>query len=397
MRIAYLTSQYPYGTNEAFLAAELATLARYAGEIVVVPVRPRTREPLQETFGLDVELLPPFSLRVLLLALAEVFRAPSVVARMLRAIVSRKYGPRAKVKNLALFPKALAVAAVLRRRRVDHIHAHWLSTPSTVAYVASQLTGIPWSCTAHRFDIFEDNLLREKAQSARFIRTISERNRAIVVQKAGDALNGRCLVLHLGVSVPAAAASARPGSELRILCPAHFVPVKGHRYLLDALALLREQHIPFECDLAGDGPLRKQIETRIRELGLQRFVNLRGTIDHDRLCADLAHGRYDVTVLASTEEGNEFEGIPVSLMEAMAAGVCCVATRTGSIGELIDDEHCSRLIAQRDPAALANALTALYRDGTARAETGRAARRRIERAFDASVTSRQLFELICTP
>ncbi|HET7815560.1 MAG TPA: glycosyltransferase family 4 protein [Candidatus Baltobacteraceae bacterium] len=396
MKIAYVTSQYPYGTNEAFLAAELATLARYARDIVVVPVRPRSREPLQETFGLDVDLLPPFSSHVALLALGEVLRSPAEVMRMLRAIVSRRYGPRAKLKNLALFPKALAVTAVLRRRRVDHIHAHWLSTPSTVAYVASELTGIPWSCTAHRFDIFEDNLLREKAQSARFIRTISERNREIVVQKAGDALNGRCLVLHLGVSVPPAAASVRGEGQLRILCPAHFVPVKGHKYLLDALALLREQRIPFECDLAGDGPLRRQIETRIRELRLERFVHLRGTIDHDRLCADLANGRYDVAVLASTEEGNEFEGIPVSLMEAMAAGVCCVATRTGSITELIDGD-CSHLIAQRDPAALANALTALYRDGRARAETGRAARRRIEGAFDASVTSRQLFDLMSAP
>lgn len=397
MRIAYLTSQYPFGTNEAFLAAELATLARYASEIVVVPVRPRTREPLQETFGLDVEMLPPYSVHVALLALAEAFRSPAAVMRVLRGIVSRKYGPRAKLKNLALFPKALAVAAVVRQRGVEHIHAHWLSTPSTVAYVASQLTGIPWSCTAHRFDIFEDNLLREKAKSARFIRTISERNRAIVLQKAGDALNGRCLVLHLGVSVPAAAAAVRENNALRILCPAHFVPVKGHRYLLDALALLREQHIPFSCDLAGDGPLRKQIEMRIRELRLERFVHLRGTIDHDRLCADLAHGRYDVVVLASTEDGNEFEGIPVSLMEAMAAGVCCVATRTGSIAELIDDETCSRLIAQRDPAALANALIALYRDRSACAEAGRAARRRIERAFDASVTSKQLFELMSAP
>jgi glycosyltransferase involved in cell wall biosynthesis len=395
MKVACITSQFPFGPSEAFLSAELATLAQYAQDIVIIPTRPRTKAQVQETFGLSVLRLPPFSGRVFALASAEFMAHPGRVARLLTLLLVRKYRFSSKLKNLALFPKALAVARMLRRSGVGHIHAHWLSTPSTVAFIASELTGIPWSCTAHRFDIFEDNLLKTKANSARFIRAISERNRRIIVEKTGGVLNGRCGVLHMGVMLPPHASTPNNAGPLRILSAAAFVPVKGHRYLLAALSLLKNRDIPFECDLAGDGPLRPAIEALVRELRLERNVRFRGNVEHDRLCADLLNGRYDVTVLASTEEGPLFEGVPVALMESMAAGVCCLATRTGSIPELINDDRCSRLVPQRDPLALADALTGLYLDTHARAALASEARRRIEEAFDARQTGKQLYELMC--
>lgn len=397
MKVACITSQFPFGPSEAFLSAELSTLAQYAQDIVIVPTRPRTKAQIQETFGLSVLHLKPFSAPVFVLAFAELLTHPGRVAHLLALLLATKYRFSSKLKNLALFPKALAVARMLRRTGVQHIHAHWLSTPSTVAFIASELTGIPWSCTAHRFDIFEDNLLKAKAGSARFIRAISERNRRIIVEKSGGDLTGRCGVLHMGVMLPPHASVPNKGGPLRILSAAAFVPVKGHRYLLAALGLLKNRDIPFECDLAGDGPLRPALESLARELHLDHLVRFRGNVDHDRLCADLLNGHYDVTVLASTEEGPLFEGVPVALMESMAAGVCCIATSTGSIPELINDDRCSRLVPQRDPLALADALTGLYLDTHARAELAGEARRRIEEAFDARQTGKQLYELMCAP
>lgn len=397
MRIAYITSQFPYGPNEAFLSAELQALAQYTGDIVIIPTRPKSRTPVHETFGLESLFMPPFGLSALIGAALEILFNPGRVWSAFKAVAGSRCRRGAKFKNILIFPKAVAVAREIRRRRVTHIHAHWLSTPSTVAYVASLLTDVPWSCTAHRFDIFSGNMLSEKAGSAQFIRAISERNRTLLVTKIPDREAGaRCRVIHMGVTLPSRIRHHDGDGALAIVCAANLVEVKGHRYLLEALAHLKRRGIPFECHLAGDGPLKSAIESLARKLGIEKSVRLRGKVDHDRLCAELSSGVYNVAVLASTEEGETFEGVPVALIEAMAAGVPCVATHTGSIPELIDDERCSSLVSQRDPAALAEALADLYVNAGRRSEIARAARRRVEEAFDARVTSRQLYELMCT-
>lgn len=396
MKVAYITSHFPCGPGERFFEAEVASLAALRQEITIVPTRPRRGVPVHAGVHLPVIRLQAFGAATMLLAAAQTCKRPRAVWRALREIVFRRYRLRTKMKNLALFPKALAVAYRLEREGIDHIHAQWLSTPSTIAYVASQLCGVPWSCTAHQFDIFEDNLIAEKANSARFIRAISGRNRDFIIERAGQASASRCLVVHLGVDVPARISPSQNGRIMRLLCPANLVQKKGHEYLLQALAQLRERGIPFECDFAGNGILREKIEARIADLGLRARITLRGVVSHDRLCAELQNGRYDAVVIASTEEGADFEGIPVALMEAMAAGVPCISTETGSIAELIQNGVNSRLVPQRDPAALAAAIAELARDPEFRKKLGQNAREQILKQFDTRKTTKELFELMST-
>lgn len=394
MKIAYVTSHFPYGSGERFFEPEVQMLAELGLEIVVVPTRPRNGAQTHAQVAFPVILLRPFAAGTLLLALAEALRFPRRALGALIEILSTPYRMTTKLKNLLLFPKALAVSHEIRKEHIEHIHAQWLSTPSTVAYVASMMTGVPWSCTAHQFDILEDNLIAQKAASARFIRVISARNREYVVARVGREHANRCTVIHLGVTLPAR--THAPGSDppLKILCAANLCQKKGHDYLIAALAILRERGIAFECDLAGEGPLRPAIEAAVVRNQLRSWIRLRGVVAHDRLCAELANGKYDLVVLASTEDRREFEGIPVALMEAMAAGVPCVSTRTGSIPELIEDGVSSRLVAQRDPLALADAIADFAVHPALRREIGVRARRRIEEHFNTRRTTKQLVDLI---
>ncbi|TAM62518.1 colanic acid biosynthesis glycosyltransferase WcaL [bacterium] len=393
MKVAYLTSQFPFGFAEAFLEAEAAVLAELCGDLLVVPARPKSRESRFPGLHARCLRLSAYAPGTMFLALREFVRSPVRALSLLIRITGARYRRSAKLKNLILFPKALAVAGVLRAQRVEHIHAHWLSTPSTIAYLAAELTGIPWSCTAHRFDIFEDNLLPEKMKSARFVRVISARSRALVVMRRDGAPSERCTVLHMGVALGAAAPQPGPGQGLRLLCAASLRPVKGHRYLVDALAHLRDRGIPVHCDLVGEGPLRTELARQIRALALPDRVCLRGSVPHDVLLAELASGAYDLAVLASTEAGTEFEGIPVALMEAMAAGVPCVATATGSIPELIAPDSGSVLVPQRDATALAAAI-ASFRDPAFRDLAARQARGRIASAFDVHDTAGRLYHMM---
>ena len=190
------------------------------------------------------------------------------------------------------------------------------------------------------------------------------------------------------------ASGPRNDGVVRLLCAANMVPVKGHAYLIRALAILRDRGIPVECDLAGDGPLRSAIAHQIAHERLQHRIRLRGVVEHERLCAELVRGEYDAFVLASTEDAQEFEGIPVALMEAMAAGVPCIATRTGSIAELIADDDTSCLVQQRDASALADAIERFAGDPSLRAAVGRRARERVQQQFDTKRTTKELLDLI---
>ena len=393
MKIAYLTSHFPYGSGEQFFEPEVHTLSQLGQQLLIVPTRPRGRGDTPKHVYFPVLRLGAFDPRTFSLAIAEIASNPSRVWRALRIVLASKYRTSTKCKNIVLFPKALAVARELRREGVEHIHAQWLSTPSTIGYVASIVTGIPWSCTAHRFDIFQDNLLAQKVASARFVRAISSRNRQFIIERAPVAAS-RCKVVHLGVTVPSRTRGPANNRIPRILCAANMVPVKGHECLVRALALLRDRGVAFECDFAGSGPLRATIASQIARLRLNGLIRLRGTVGHDRLMAELAAGKYDVFVLASTEDRTEFEGIPVSLMEAMAAGLPCVATRTGSIPELIEDGVSSRLVDQSDEAGLADAIAQYALNPELRNEVGRRARERVMQYFDTRQTTKELCDLI---
>jgi glycosyltransferase involved in cell wall biosynthesis len=163
--------------------------------------------------------------------------------------------------------------------------------------------------------------------------------------------------------------------------------------LLAALAELRARGIAFTCDFAGGGELRRRVARDIARRKLGDRVRLLGNVPHRELTASLERGDYDLAVLASTERGNEHEGIPVALMEAMAAGLPVVATRTGSIPELVDAAS-GLLVEQRDPAALAAALEALTEHPERRARMGDFGRGRIVAAFSTVKTTRALEDLL---
>jgi len=81
---------------------------------------------------------------------------------------------------------------------------------------------------------------------------------------------------------------------------------------------------------AGAGELDAALREQIAAAGLEQEIELRGVVQHEQIVRELNGACYDIAVLASTEKPGEHEGIPVALMEAMAAAVPCVTTDTGS-------------------------------------------------------------------
>lgn len=378
MKLVYVTSSLPHGPLEAFVLPEIAALERLGHEVWIVPMWPRG-ELIHEDAERHRERTlsaPVVSPAIAADAVRGLPRSLPLLTRTLRT------KPRIAGKNLIVHPKAVWLARRLQELEPDHVHAHWAAASATLAMVAAELAQVPWSITAHRWDIREANLLRAKAQSACFVRAISEGGARELERRVG--LDGwHPVLLRMGVELPERTASPPGGDELRLVTPASLLPVKGHRYLLDALVGLDGVTL----DLAGAGPLREELEQRA--LGLP--VRFLGPISHPELLAGLVDGRWDAVALPSapTPEGDQ-EGVPVSLIEAMAAGVPVVSTESGSIPELVTDGS-GLLVPPADAGALKAAIESL-RDLELRRRLSSAGRERVEQEFDVDRIAAELAE-----
>lgn len=394
-RIGIITSTFPFGFPETFFRAELEALSQLGLTITIFPCAPQKAKNNHPDLTLDVMRFSILTPKTLYAAVRGAFRNLSAVARALRVILWSRNKFIAKLKNLALFPTGLAVANEVVLRDIRHVHAYWLSGAATVGLIAADVANVSWSYTAHSGDIFlENNLIAEKTSSVSFGRVISEVARKAIVERSSLVYADRLNVIHIGVDVPNFADEKQPKSApntIRLLCPAHLVSFKGHAYLLKALRLALDRGMNCHCVLAGEGVLRGEIAREIRKLDLENFVSMPGMIPHGELLQSLRSKAYDAVVLASVD----LEGIPVALMEAMAVGIPCIATRTGAVAELITQD-CGILVEQRDPAALSDAIIELASDPMRRKRLGEQARFRIAESFDAKLSAQQLFNLIAT-
>ncbi len=385
MKVVYVTQRLPFGEGETFVVPEVEALLAAGHEVLIVP-RLSTEAVVHD----NVEALVART-RTLPGAAAVVVAVAAALARSPRQTMGafwrlRCSRPRSRtVSNAVATAQGIWLARLARRWGADHIHAHWSHLTATLAMGASALSGIPWSFTAHRYDIFLNNLLTEKLRSARFGRFIARDMLAVARPLvAADAIE-RAMVLHMGVALPRPPATAAPTRACPILlCPARLVPVKGHVHLLEAAARLAAEGVAFELWLAGDGPEREAITRRAAELHLGDRIRLLGTVPPAELLALYREGRVDGVVLPSLHEG-----LSVALVEAMASGIPVIATRVGGVPELLEG-GVGVLVAAADPGALAEAMGRVLGSPALRAELARAGRQRVESEFEVGAIAREL-------
>ena len=392
MKLIYITTTMPFGRGEEFLAPEAHELIRLGHEVLIAPRSPKGPVFSQDAVGLDSRSLRRslLSPAVVLSGAAEFLRHPAAAARALRILI---HSENASVftRNLAVFPKALWLSRVARNWQADHIHAHWGLTTATIAMIASELTGIPWSLTLHRADIVQPNLLATKMEKAAFARYIS--NSGLAIARESGALRDpqKACVIHMGVTIPTyVPMQKRDDSDFIVLCPAHLYPVKGHEHLIRAMRILRDRKLSCLLWIAGEGYLLNKLQHQVKELDLSGAVSFLGPVPHERILGWYRVHQVDSVVLPSVDLGNHVhEGIPVALMEPMAYGIPVISTETGGIPELIG-EGAGIMVPPADPGALADALEQLIRNPTLCSALGAAGRQKIEEQFSIERTVAEL-------
>ncbi len=383
MKIAYITAQTPYGPGESFILPEIIELKKQGHEVVVFPLRPENKlaqgQEAAEVEKLSVRF-PLFDFSVFLRALRLAILRPALVAHIVVSIFQYSGSFKKILKNLAITPKGLVIGEEVKKKDIEHIHAHWASTPSTAAYIASLFSGVPWSFTAHRWDIAEGNMLSAKAKSSKFMRAINMGGVNELKGQLPNELWGKVRMVHMGVKFPESVANVNQ-SMFTLACIGNLIPVKGHQFLLRALFLLKENNVNFRCLLFGDGPLRDELRQMVNQLNLNSIVEFRGRVAHDEILNLYKTGVVSAVVLPSIETNDgEKEGIPVALMEAMAAGVPVISTTTGGIPELLGDEA-GILVPPEDSKALADAIEQLVKSPELRRKIAAKGKEKVKKEF----------------
>ena len=357
MRLAYVVSRFPHA-SETFIARELAALEDLRGEpidlLALFPPVDSTVHPSAARF--TDRLTRPGAREAMAATAWWAARRPLRLASSFGVIVREHLrSPAILWRALVTVPLAAAHARVVRRRGVEHVHAHYATYPALSAWICRRLAGASYSITAHAHDIFVDQcMLSRKLADASFTVTISEFNRRYL-SRYGDP--ARIEVVHAGIDV--AAYTFRPRSmpregPVRALCVASLQEYKGHAVLLEALAGAPALE-RVELELVGSGPLRAELEKQVRRLGLSERVRFAGSVPEDVVRSLL--DRADLLVLPSiVARDGQMEGLPVVLMEALASGVPVVATRLSGVPELVEDERTGLLAAPGDAADLREAL-----------------------------------------
>lgn len=399
LRLAVITSRAPWGKGESFVLTEIAELQRHVEAVLVIPVRPGSllfHGELAGRIGQYAIRLPVISPVILGYAAAAFLRSPRRFQRVLVDIIKDSRSLSVLMKNLAVFPKAVYVARLIQRFGAHHIHAHWVSVPATMALIVSRLTGVPWSFTAHRWDIAEDNLLASKVRTAIFGRVISFHGRDEILKIVEEPACSHLHIIHMGTRVPEQGDACPPecGLEFRIACIANLVEVKGHRYLIEACQILRHRGIQFVCHLIGDGPLRRGLDRLVYQFGLRQSIRFLGAIPHEEVIRMLRERDIDLVVHPSIETSSgEHEGIPVALMEALAHRVPAISTESGAIPELLGDGS-GILVKPADAPALADAIQQVMEDSAYRMRLIEAGFAKVSADFNSRTVAKRLATLM---
>jgi glycosyltransferase involved in cell wall biosynthesis len=296
------------------------------------------------------------------------------------------------VKSLGLVPLAAYFGEELERRGLHRVHAHWAAYSTTVALTTHWLFDIPFSFSAHAYDIYmKPHLLGMKVREANFAVTCARVNAGFLRQIAGPD-EGRVVVNYHGVSLDRfkpVDGVRRPDLPTVVTC-GRLEPYKGHHVLLRAIARIGR---PVRCVVVGEGPQRKRLENLASELGIADRVEFTGPVPQARL-AEIYAGA-DVFTLASVvlEQSGKRDVIPNVLAEAMAMRIAVVASDVSGIGELVEDGVSGRLVPPNDVDALARVLAELLDDDDLRARLAAAGAEKVKLAFDRSVNILDLADL----
>ncbi|MCX7806397.1 MAG: glycosyltransferase [Planctomycetota bacterium] len=295
--------------------------------------------------------------------------------------------PAHGVRNLFHINQGLALEEGLLAHRIERVHAHFASLPSTLAWVACAATGLPFSFSAHARDLFvEGFLLEAKVEAAGCVFVCHSRAEAWLKDRLPPELRSRVVLMRHGLDMdefpppPRRHRTAGSGS-FRVLAVGRLVEKKGFRYLIGAAGLLRQEGEQVMIEIVGEGPERGRLEEAIYREAVGDVCTLTGALPFAEVRRRMLEADALVCPSIAASDG-DMDGIPNAVLEAQACGLPVIATDAGGLPDAVAHGETGLVVPQRDPSALAAAIRRLMGDGLLAARLAAAARARIGESFD---------------
>jgi len=370
-KIAVLVPIIP-DLSHTFIYREILAMKKQGASFIVVGllkgdfvvVHPEAAELLGET----IFLRRPAFLGLLLLYFKYLLLKPRNVIRMINYFtancpeISDGFLKTEHAYNLLHPMQSLLLTDLLVRHNVTYIHAYGASFPATMALGASVLLDIPYSIST--FVDFEHDyefkLLNNKLESSDFVVVCTKycKNRMLSLTSEEYASKIHVIYSSIDKSYCKYGTIGGTSSDIRIVCVARFVEKKGIEYLIKACSILHNQNKRFKCMIIGNGEERVKYEAMINELYLDNVIDLLPPMANDQI--KLLYGKDSIVVMPCVNaRDGERDGIPNVLLEGMQCGSPAVATNISGIPELIIDGENGFIVPEKDPIALARALSRL--------------------------------------
>jgi colanic acid/amylovoran biosynthesis glycosyltransferase len=404
LKIAYLVGEFPK-LSETFVVDEIKEHRRNGIALTVISIfRPQKSAARPDLDRKDIPILYVFRATGRLLRLEQYWlalRALLTQWRLWRVPLGAGFGSRTDRLNILGLAYRLKQAGGLND--VGLLHCHF----GTRAHLAAALLSlgiidVKIVTTFHGFDI-SATIKNKGPDHYRLLFRFGALFLPVSEMWAGKLRELGCdptriRVHHVGIDCALnefreRRLDSRPNHPVKLISIGRLVEKKGHAHTLRALARLRRNRpdLAVTFEIVGDGDLKDALEQEASDLGLTDAVTFHGGLPHGETLALLNEAA--IFVLPSvTGRSGDMEGIPVSLMEAMARGIPVISTYHSGIPELVQDGVCGFLVPERDDEALAGAIERMIDSAPKWPEIGRAGRRIVEEAFDRHKLGRQLID-----
>ncbi|MEG3957958.1 exopolysaccharide biosynthesis GT4 family glycosyltransferase EpsE [Microcoleus sp. herbarium2] len=364
-KIGYFIPQFP-GQTHIFFWRERQFLAELGIETDLVSTQLPPRAIVSHVWAEEAKkntvYLLPFGAKDFINSFVEVLKAGPAAWWQCLAVIAkaRDTSLSQKVGLLALVFVAGKLAGLTKTKGWSHIHVHSCANTASIALFNSILTGCTYSMTLHgpTLEVYGPNQ-EQKWKNAAFAIVISQLLLNDVKNKLANFLPTQLAVAPMGVNIAEIKRSSpykpwQEGSPCKIFACGRLNPVKGHKYLIETVELLRNRGFDVRLQIAGEDEeggsgYHKELEKIIEDKSMSECVELLGAVSEQRIRQGLEEA--NVFALASLNEG-----VPVAVMEAMAMEVPTVVTNVGGTSELVDDGADAVLVQSEKPEEMADAI-----------------------------------------
>jgi len=401
-KVLYVTSSLPALTL-TFIYREIYGLRQKGFEVETTSMnRPALESVSAEAQGLleSTHYLDQVSLlRKISAVFGVIIRRPRALLRC--AGIYFRARPMQNARDYVRLAYHLMEACYLygryRERGIEHLHAHFVNGPSSIAMFLSILLGKPYSFTMHASLIWLDPVaLYNKLETCKFCASISEYNRDYVISEYGSRFFDKIEIVRCGIDLNKLVSIERKDASdetpFTIVGVGQLTKRKGFHVLVEACGILKNQGLEFRCLIVGEGTQRADLEALIAHYDLEGMVMLEGAQPQEKIPEYL--GQADIFALPCVIADDGWrDGIPVALMEAMAYEIPVVSTNILGLPELIDSGENGLLVESGDAQALAYSIKSLMNSEELRRSLGEQGIEKIEADFNVERSVEKLAEL----